>query len=909
MDGVLIDLKNSKLDLKETTRILHLSDAHVGMTDSSSPNQEKRIAKFVDSLARDVENQSIDIVAVTGDIACKAAEAEYALFRQWIFQPLSAMPAFGNARWYVVPGNHDVDFTADYANQESIVKYSDGRMGLPGSEGLAARSNVINRFKPFIAFAGSIAPFPGPAGPHWMTADGYHVDLVPAPAGRVLRVISLNTAWCEDRPGKDAQKHAWPGAGLLRQALTHEPSAALTLVLGHHPLYFVENGERQSIRDLLAENRAIYLHGHSHLPDITDENRKDSNRFLALMAHAIDSPSRGSKESKVRIVGYNLIEWNTGDEFLKFFPRVWSTGGFTLADTLGNWPRDGDCYRILLPSSAAGSNSGSWELGWKGLCAPLQPPPSSADRQRFANFGRPTLPVAAELDVDCAPVVEATQKLMAVNRRPATVVRLQAPLGEGSSTVFLQVCHAMAVEGWTVRIQDEHDPTPAKLPGELRDIGSPPVLLALRTPRDSQDLLKIISVVEQAQAKSNRQLAFLLEGNHLHWNRLRAKLIDEHWRFFDQIAVIEWGLPERKERWFPQATFPVTDQPGELGKDVTFPDNPCWSLLGAKAVLDEREGRFSGALIERLRTSIDGNLTPGIRTLLGVAGAVHGEGKAILTIETLASIFCPDKSPEIALDRLETNPEFLHLLRFELRLLEREGHKVVLTRHPAVGRAIAQATGHGSSVAVEAVLNSRRRGHDVPFRDEWIDLASTPYHIAGFLDSHDPGSAGLEEMTALANAWERCALPRANSTFPESQRDKLWRDLYLNLAERHLEQNDPVLACLAALAGLRKGPGDPLHQPLRQFADVFESAGTMSRNGVLAGKASKVHSMLTAVEKGVPPKAAKTRPSQGAVHSNGSSAIADARKALADLASSLPASRNSPAWAKDLRTGGTARFL
>ncbi|KJB97750.1 hypothetical protein N826_01180 [Skermanella aerolata KACC 11604] len=467
----------------------------------------------------------------------------------------------------------------------------------------------------------------------------------------------------------------------------------------------------------------------------------------------------------------------------------------------------------------------------------------------------------------------------------------------------------MAVAGWTVRIQDEHDPIPANLPGELREIGSLPILLALRTPRDSQDLLKVISLVEQAQAKSNRQLAFLLEGNHLHWNRLQAKLIDEHWRFFDQIVVVEWGLPDRKERWFPQATFPQSDQPGEPGQDTTFPDNPCWSLLGAKAVLDEREGRFSEALIERLRTSIHGNLTPSIQTLLGVAGAVHGEGKAILTIETLASIFCPDKSPEIALDRLENNPEFLHLLRFELRSLERDGRKVVLTRHPAVGRAIAQATGHGSSIAVDAILASRRRGHDVPFWDEWIGLASTPYHIAGFLDCCDPGTTGLEEMTALADAWERCALPRPSSTFPGSQRDSLWRNLYLNLAERHLEQDDPVLACLAALAGLRKGPGDPLHQPLRQIAEVFERAGTMSRNSVLAGKASTVHSMLTAIEKGVSPKAAKTRPSQGAVNNNGSSAIADARKALADLASSLPASRNTPAWAKDLRTGGTARFL
>jgi hypothetical protein len=658
----------------------------------------------------------------------------------------------------------------------------------------------------------------------------------------------------------------------------------MTLVLGHHPLAFIENTEKQDIRDLLARNKAVYLHGHSHEPDVSYDIGPASNCFLTLMAHAIDAPPARGMTGTSRSVGYNLIEWDPNDEFLRFSPRIRQGARFALDTTLGKWPTDGDSYRILLPVFATGPDSHRWELGWQDRDIP-DPPIRMISAEKLS------------------PYREACSILTDPHRRPGLAVRLEAPLAEGASTVFLQVCRTLVKEGWRVRLQDETDTMPSTLPGELRVIKGSPVLLALRAPRDLQEIMNIASLVRLAQERPVERLTFLLQGDHLLWNI--SEPTPELRRLFSNSHSITWGLASSAERWFSSATF-ESAMIDALGWDHSISNHPRWSLLGAIAASREQNGLPLATLVSETKNSLNRNASTATKRCLRIVAAVHGEGKAILTIGTLASILHPDARIDVAIDRLKRDSWSSNLLKFELRLVEREGHTVVLTRHPAAGRVLAEAAG-GRDLAdvVDAIMKIRRSGGSIPFWNEWIDLAPTRWHAETFLDRTDLAIADLVELTSLANTWERLAMP-INAQKPPSP---LWRDLYLTLANAHLIQGNKVLSCLAAIAGLRKGPDNALLQPLNLYADVFGELGIAWDDGFLANKALAAHTALTTLNNSSTQGTSKKRSGHSPSHAGVTPARRNAQKALSALACSLPALTSPPDWAKKMRSGSSSDFL
>src|SRR4051794_17680901 len=85
---------------------LHLSDFHVGKDDYGQRQLFDQLLTHVAVRTRD--RGAPDLVIISGDIANRGLETEYATFGEQFFLPLTELLGSG-VRSYSVPGNHDVD--------------------------------------------------------------------------------------------------------------------------------------------------------------------------------------------------------------------------------------------------------------------------------------------------------------------------------------------------------------------------------------------------------------------------------------------------------------------------------------------------------------------------------------------------------------------------------------------------------------------------------------------------------------------------------------------------------------------------------------------------------------------------------------------------------------------------------
>lgn len=238
-----------------TFRWLHLSDFHVG---KDNYGQRKMFRAILDHVkARCDLGREPNFVFMTGDIANAGRLSEYEEFGEEFMLPLfDILGPSPDRRAYSVPGNHDVDRTkAPFVAREVVIQRAPNFLD-PTSEGLAHRQHVLPRFEAFMA--GDLMA----TRDHWLaSAAGAFADnrkIGPLAVG----LVGINTAW-HSQDNNDFGNLA-AGADLLDAALRSLGDVNVVLVLGHHPIEWLTSADANSIRAVLANHRAIYLHGHFH---------------------------------------------------------------------------------------------------------------------------------------------------------------------------------------------------------------------------------------------------------------------------------------------------------------------------------------------------------------------------------------------------------------------------------------------------------------------------------------------------------------------------------------------------------------------------------------------------------------------------------------------------------------------
>jgi predicted MPP superfamily phosphohydrolase len=257
-------LKRSQQMSKNTgtgpLRWLHLSDLHF----KADEKWDRRTT--LAALIRKVkelkeEGHGPDLVFLTGDIAFSGKKAEYDQAFVFLDQLQAATGLEPSKRFYLIPGNHDVD--------RSLATKQEGRLLLAETqeeiEGLLRHRETMHllgrRLDAFYAFTERIQ---GPAR-GWVPERPWRVDFPEVETGLgSIAVLQLNSAWAS---GSNDEKHLLVGEMQVREALLESESAALKIALVHHPVSELADFDRARLETLLpAEKVQFLLFGHLHRP-------------------------------------------------------------------------------------------------------------------------------------------------------------------------------------------------------------------------------------------------------------------------------------------------------------------------------------------------------------------------------------------------------------------------------------------------------------------------------------------------------------------------------------------------------------------------------------------------------------------------------------------------------------------
>jgi 3',5'-cyclic AMP phosphodiesterase CpdA len=246
-------------------RILHLSDLHLRNDKKWSTIPILEEAKQL--ILEKADEENIDLVAITGDIANSGKAEEYDQALSWLSSLCLSSSGLNLQRdqLLLVPGNHDVDRSQigpvassiedtlrNAATQEDVARiYQD-------EEAMAA---LLKRHAAYHAFTTNLLGSPR------HTKNAYS-STFKARTGDRIRVDCLNTSWvCR---GNDDHRRLLVGqpqlAELSTQSFDSTPSEVpnVRIVLMHHPLADLMEFDEENTSNFLKQQADIVLRGHLH---------------------------------------------------------------------------------------------------------------------------------------------------------------------------------------------------------------------------------------------------------------------------------------------------------------------------------------------------------------------------------------------------------------------------------------------------------------------------------------------------------------------------------------------------------------------------------------------------------------------------------------------------------------------
>lgn len=240
-------------------RWLHLSDLHF----KAEEKWDRRAT--LAALIRKVkelkeEGRGPDLVFLTGDIAFSGKKAEYDQAFAFLDQLQAATGLEMSKRFFLIPGNHDVDRgLVKKAEDRTLKAESQGEIEeLLGDHEMMKR--LGRRLEEFYAFTERIQ---GPAR-GWSAERPWRVDFpdVESDLGSVA-VLQLNSAWAS---GSNNEEHLLVGEIQVREALLEAEGATLKIALVHHPIAELADSDREVLETLLPASGGIQLllFGHLH---------------------------------------------------------------------------------------------------------------------------------------------------------------------------------------------------------------------------------------------------------------------------------------------------------------------------------------------------------------------------------------------------------------------------------------------------------------------------------------------------------------------------------------------------------------------------------------------------------------------------------------------------------------------
>ena len=237
-------------------KILHLSDLHI----DKNIIQDQRIvlrALFAD-IAREIDDQgAFDLVFFSGDLIAKGAYSaeNVEIAKKEFLQPLLATTQIDSSKFFMVPGNHDVDLKSqsgilasaqlNLGNNEAVSRHLTEVIQPNGPKtGLEQFNDIYSEW---------IMAAPEVANSHYRT---YKFRIGSLKVG----LAALNSAWRSTGAAQDADYgRLLVGAKQVDDALESLRDVDILLALQHHPINWMTPKDTQYLhRQLLLHFDALF---------------------------------------------------------------------------------------------------------------------------------------------------------------------------------------------------------------------------------------------------------------------------------------------------------------------------------------------------------------------------------------------------------------------------------------------------------------------------------------------------------------------------------------------------------------------------------------------------------------------------------------------------------------------------
>lgn len=305
-------------------RLLHLSDLHL-----SGLHKERMQTNVIEPLLVDLINQNdqcpIDMVLITGDILSHGGfgfeniREGYAYFEANFVTPLQKKLGLRKNQIFFVPGNHDIDRSADSEVVET------------GLRGILTDEKSVSNFQSKITQGSTEGvmrilgyktfeqDFYGDMGSASKNLSIFESIFISEVAGRKIGVCCLNTAW-RAYSSKTDKGLLIVGQQQLDKAIAFMRDCEYRILLAHHtPEHWVPF-EMRELDNAISANFDFCFFGHNHSPDTWT---KTSYKGTAFTSISRSSQATNNKTADISYMnGYSLFDISLAE--IQQRPRVYA---------------------------------------------------------------------------------------------------------------------------------------------------------------------------------------------------------------------------------------------------------------------------------------------------------------------------------------------------------------------------------------------------------------------------------------------------------------------------------------------------------------------------------------------------------------------------------------------------------
>lgn len=243
---------------------LHISDFHFRADGDlfSQRTVSESLCQSLESLRQELDD--VAFVAVTGDIAFSGSADQYEVARDFLMR-VAAIVEVPPDRFYIVPGNHDVD-----RDLNALAYY-----------GALQEISSPQKVDYYLGDPSQIQPLRERQGAFWEFLEAFSPDQnrLPLPDGLgyaaeltldnlVIAFLCLNSAWMSGSDGEEmklviGERQIMNGLNALTDLSPH-----LVFALAHHPISLLTEWDSASCRARLLPVANFFLRGHLHAHEV-----------------------------------------------------------------------------------------------------------------------------------------------------------------------------------------------------------------------------------------------------------------------------------------------------------------------------------------------------------------------------------------------------------------------------------------------------------------------------------------------------------------------------------------------------------------------------------------------------------------------------------------------------------------